>query len=191
MKSGVQHSGYLTAQLLVAMPTMRDPRFAKAVIYMCVHNAEGAMGLIINRHIESLKFPQLLEQLNIESFGVARDLPIHFGGPVESGRGFVLHSSEYSQGGTIAVAESVGLTATIDILKDMAEGKGPRRSLLALGDAGWGAGQHDGEIQQNAWLHVPADENLVFDSDLDTKWERAIAKKDGRTSLRERVCQYG
>src|SRR3546814_3315322 len=103
MKSGVQHSGYLTAQLLVAMPTMRDPRFAKAVIYMCVHNAEGAMGLIINRHIESLKFPQLLEQLNIETLGMARDLPIHFGGPVEFGRGFVLHSSDYSQSGTIAV----------------------------------------------------------------------------------------
>lgn len=169
-------SGYMNGQLLVAMPTMRDPRFAKTVIYMCVHNAEGAMGLVVNRLIDSLTFAELIEQLDIEALGVSRDVPIHYGGPVETGRGFVLHSTEYRRGGTIMVTEEVGLTATVDILKDLAEGQGPRHALLALGYAGWGAGQLDGEIQQNAWLHVPADESLVFDRDLDTKWERSIAK---------------
>jgi putative transcriptional regulator len=167
---------YLTGQLLVAMPSMRDSRFEKTVIYMCVHNAEGAMGLVINRQIDSITFPQLLNLLNIEAVKPAPHVPIHFGGPVESGRGFVLHSADYGHSGTILVDRSIGLTATIDILRDLAQHKGPRHCLLALGYAGWGPGQLDGEIQQNAWLHVPADDGLVFDRDLDSKWNRAIAK---------------
>jgi putative transcriptional regulator len=158
------------------MPTMRDPRFEKTVIYMCVHNAEGAVGLVVNRQIDSITFPDLLKQLNIESAGAAPNLPIHFGGPVETGRGFVLHSADYGQTGTIMVGDLIGLTATVDILKDMAARRGPKNSLLALGYAGWGPGQLDGEIQQNAWLNVPADDGLIFDSALDTKWARAIAK---------------
>ena len=169
-------SGYMNGHLLIAMPAMRDPRFAKTVIYMCVHNAEGAMGLVVNRLVDSLTFAELIEQLNIESLGMSRDVPVHYGGPVESGRGFVLHSAEYRRHGTIMVTQEVGLTATVDILKDLAEGRGPRHALLALGYAGWGPGQLDSEIQQNAWLHVPADEVLVFDRDLDSKWERSIAK---------------
>ncbi len=169
-------SGYMSGQLLIAMPAMRDPRFAKTVIYMCVHNAEGAMGLVVNRLVDSLTFAELIDQLSIETLGMSRDVPIHYGGPVESGRGFVLHSAEYRRHGTIMVTQEVGLTATVDILKDLAEGRGPRHALLALGYAGWGPGQLDGEIQQNAWLHVPADEALVFDRDLDSKWERSIAK---------------
>jgi len=169
-------SGYLTGQLIAAMPTMSDPRFARTVIYMCVHNADGAMGLVINKPFESLNFSQLLEQLDLELAPRSNDIRVHFGGPVESGRGFVLHSSEYEQSGTIMVDQGVGLTATVDILRDIADGTGPRQSLLALGYAGWGAGQLDGEIQQNAWLHVPADEALVFDDDLETKWERSINK---------------
>ncbi|MGE4217968.1 MAG: YqgE/AlgH family protein [Alphaproteobacteria bacterium] len=169
-------SGYMNGQLLIAMPAMRDPRFAKSVIYMCVHNAEGAMGLVVNRLVDSLTFADLIDQLNIETLGVSRDIPVHYGGPVETGRGFVLHSAEYRRHGTIMVTPETGLTATVDILKDMAEGRGPRHALLALGYAGWGPGQLDGEIQQNAWLHVPADEALVFDRDLDSKWERSIAK---------------
>jgi len=173
---GEKSSGYLTGQLLVAMPNMRDPRFEKSVIYMCVHNVEGAVGLVLNRQIESITFPDLLHQLNIEADEDAPQLPIHFGGPVETGRGFVLHSADYGQTGTIMVGDLIGLTATVDILKDMAARRGPRKSLLALGYAGWGPGQLDSEIQQNAWLNVPSDEELVFDSEIDTKWARAIAK---------------
>lgn len=168
--------GYLTGQLLVAMPNMRDPRFEKTVIYMCVHNAEGAVGLVLNRQIDSITFPDLLQQLNIETNDEAPELPIHFGGPVETGRGFVLHSADYGQSGTIMVDDLIGLTATVDILKDMAARRGPRSSMLALGYAGWGPGQLDSEIQQNAWLNVPSDEGLIFGSDIDSKWTRAIAK---------------
>lgn len=176
IRHGDPESGYLTGQLLIAMPNMRDPRFEKSVIYMCVHNAEGAVGLVVNRQIDSITFPDLLKQLDIEPSDSAPNLPIHFGGPVETGRGFVLHSAEYGQTGTIMVGDRVGLTATVDILKDMAARRGPKNSLLALGYAGWGPGQLDGEIQQNAWLNVPADESLIFGSAIDTKWARAIAK---------------
>jgi putative transcriptional regulator len=175
MGSKAAGSGYLTGQLLVAMPQMRDPRFMRSVIYMCAHSAEGAMGLVINRRVGSITFDELLKQLGIPP-GEGNDMRIHFGGPVESGRGFVLHSADYRQSGTLVVDDSVALTATLDILKDIAAGNGPRRSLLALGYAGWGAGQLDAEIQANGWLSVPPDEDLVFDDDLDHKWERAIGK---------------
>jgi putative transcriptional regulator len=168
--------GYLTGQLLVAMPQMRDPRFARSVIYMCAHSAEGAMGLVVNRRVGSITFADLLQQLGIGPSQRSDEIRIHFGGPVEQGRGFVLHSGEYVQSGTLRVNENVGLTATLDILKEMAAGGGPRRSLLALGYAGWGPGQLDAEIQANGWLSVPADEDLVFGEDLDNKWQRAIGK---------------
>jgi putative transcriptional regulator len=167
---------YLTGQLIVAMPNLADPRFARTVIYLCAHSEEAAMGLVVNRLIGSITFPDLLEQLDIDAGGVGRDVPIHFGGPVESGRGFVLHSPDYRQEGTLQVSEGVSLTATIDILRDMADGRGPDRSLLALGYAGWGRGQLDAEMQSNSWLHVDPDDDLVFDDDLEGKWERAIAK---------------
>lgn len=169
-------SGYLTGQLLIAMPNMRDPRFTRSVIYMCAHNAEGAMGLVVNRLVGSITFPDLLEQLGIEDGGNSGAIRVHFGGPVEAERGFVLHSTDYVQSGTMVVGQDVALTGTIDILRDMAGGHGPRKSLLALGYAGWGPGQLDAEIQANGWLSVPADESLVFDDGLDDKWERAIGK---------------
>jgi putative transcriptional regulator len=168
--------GYLTGQLLVAMPQMRDPRFARSVIYMCAHNADGAMGLVVNRRVGSITFDDLLQQLGLGPNRRNDEIRIHFGGPVEQGRGFVLHSADYQQSGTMRVDEGVALTATLDILKEMAAGGGPRRSLLALGYAGWGPGQLDAEIQANGWLQVPADEDLVFDDDVDNKWERAIGK---------------
>ena len=169
-------AGYLTGQLLIAMPNMRDPRFEKTVIYMCVHNADGAMGLVINKQIDSISFPQLLEQLEIVAPDAPPGIRIHFGGPVESGRGFVLHSSDYGQSGTIAVDDAIALTATVDILRDMAKRHGPEHSILALGYAGWGPGQLDGELQQNAWLNVTADENLIFGPNVESTWERAVAK---------------
>jgi putative transcriptional regulator len=167
---------FLVGQLLVAMPGMRDPRFAKTVVYMCAHSPEGAMGLVINRALESLTFGDLLEQMEITPPPAQRAINIHFGGPVETGRGFVLHSPDYKQEGTLLVADEVSLTATVDILRAIAAGQGPRRHLLALGYAGWGPGQLDGEILANGWLHVAADEALLFDRNLNSKWERAMTK---------------
>jgi putative transcriptional regulator len=167
---------YMTGQLLVAMPGMQDPRFAKSVIYMCAHNAEGAMGLVINRAFDSLSFPDLLEQLGIEASSPIRTSNVHFGGPVETQRGFVLHSPDYMRDGTLLVTGGVALTATVDILRAIASGGGPKRHLLALGYAGWGAGQLDSEIRGNGWLHVASDDDLLFDWDLDSKWDRAMAK---------------
>ena len=176
MSNKTENDKYLVGQLLVAMPSMQDPRFAKSVIYMCAHNAEGAMGLVVNRTFESLTFPDLLEQLEIETTPRTERISVHFGGPVETGRGFVLHSPEYLQDGSLVVDSGFALTATVDILKDIAKGAGPRRCLLALGYAGWGPGQLDSEIKANGWLSVAADDDLVFDDTPDTKWERAMAK---------------
>ncbi len=176
MSQDSETTGYLTGQLLVAMPQMRDPRFMRSVIYMCAHSIEGAMGLVVNKLADNVSFPDLLDQLNIQTGPVENEIFVHFGGPVETGRGFVLHSSDYVQDATLVIDENVGLTATVDILKLIAEGSGPDRSLLALGYAGWGAGQLDEEIQSNGWLTVAPDVPLVFDGDLDGKWERAMKK---------------
>jgi putative transcriptional regulator len=176
MSTNEEISPYLTGQLLIAMPGMRDERFARSVIYMCAHTEEGAMGLVLNQVIESLTFNQLLGQLGIDESKSRSDVPVHFGGPVESGRGFVLHTADFKQDATLEVDPEIGLTATVDILKAIARGNGPRRSLLALGYAGWGPGQLDSEIRQNGWLQVPADAQIIFDREHDSKWERAISK---------------
>lgn len=168
-------SGFLTGQLLIAMPQMADPRFAQTVIYMCAHSEDGAMGLVINRQIESISFPGLLKQLEIEAPSADDQIRVMFGGPVETGRGFILHSPDYVQDSTMLIDEKLGLTATMDILKDMASGSGPRHSLLALGYAGWAPGQLDHEIQANGWLHAPADQDLIFAEDIGSKWDRALA----------------
>jgi len=167
---------YLTGQLLIAMPGMPDTRFQRAVVYVCAHNAEGAMGLVINRLFGSISFSTLLEQLDIHPSQPTDDLRVHYGGPVESGRGLVLHSTDFVREGTMMVDDEVALTATIDILRAIADGCGPKHSLLALGYAGWGPGQLDAEMQANGWLTVDSDQTLMFDGDLETKWERAIAK---------------
>ena len=166
----------LAGQLLVAMPQMADPRFARSVVYLCAHSVDGAMGLVVNRLIDSLSFHNLLEQIGVEQETATGDMPIHFGGPVESSRGFVLHTTDYVQDSTLVIEDEIALTATIDVLKAIARGDGPRRRVLALGYAGWAAGQLDAEIQANGWLLVPADLDLVFGVDNETKWERAIAK---------------
>ena len=176
MGRSVSHQGFMTGELLVAMPQMRDARFTRSVIYICAHTSDGAMGLVVNRLVGSLTFPDLLQQLNIDSQGKGEHIRIRSGGPVETGRGFVLHSTDYVDDATLKVGDTVGLTATIDILKDIASGSGPRRSILALGYAGWGPGQLDQELQANAWLTVPADEELIFDDALNDKWERSLSK---------------
>jgi putative transcriptional regulator len=168
--------GYLSGQLLIAMPRMQDTRFERTVIYVCVHNQDGAMGLVVNRISDELTFPDILEQVGVDRSPDMISLPIHIGGPVETGMGFVLHTSDYEQSNTIKVDDDIFLTHTVEILKDIAEGRGPRQAMLALGYAGWGAGQLDGEIQENSWLTVPADESLIFDDEPQNKWERSIAK---------------
>lgn len=169
-------TGTLAGQLLVAMPQMADSRFERSVIYMCAHSKDGALGLVVNRPFRKLTFPALLDQLDIERGPDTRPIRVLAGGPVEEGRGFVLHSDDYVREDTLKVEHGFALTATIEILKALAKGEGPQRSLLALGYSGWGPGQLEREISDNGWLNVPADAGLVFDDALDTKWERALAK---------------
>ena len=171
-----QDGSYVTGQLLIAMPGMRDERFAKSVIYMCAHTEEGAMGLVLNQRLDSLTFAELISQLELDEKHLSKDVPVHFGGPVESGRGFVLHTSDYQQDATLEVVNGVALTASVEILKAIAQGKGPQKSLLALGYEGWGPGQLDMEIRANGWLQVPSDSEIIFDIEPDTKWERAIQR---------------
>lgn len=170
-----KRAGYLTGQFLIAMPHMPDERFARSVIFVCEHGPEGAMGLVINKAIPSVTFPELLGQLGVSASAPIDGVRVHFGGPVETGRGFVLHSPEFERDGTVMVNDDVRLTATIDILRAIAEGQGPRDMIMALGYADWGPGQLDTEIQANGWLNVAAASEILFDEDLDAKWERAIA----------------
>lgn len=169
-------NAYLEGQMLVAMPTMSDRRFSRAVIYLITHSAQGAMGLVVNRPMPELSFPDLLEQVKIDSDPIASNIIVHAGGPVETGRGFVLHSADYMREATVMVGQNIALTATIDVLRALADGNGPRRALLVLGYAGWGPGQLEMEIQANAWLNVPADEALIFGHDEEKKWRLAMAK---------------
>ena len=175
-KRGDGDDGYLTGQFLIAMPTMGDPRFERTVIYMCAHSADGAMGLVVNRVASEIDFPELLNQLEIETDGIKNPIPVLTGGPVETGGGFVLHSMDYNQDSTLKVTDEVGLTATVDILRAIAEGEGPAKSLLTLGYAGWSSGQLDNEIQANGWLNVSSDTSILFDEDLNSKWDRAVRK---------------
>ena len=176
---------YLDGQLLIAMPIMTDKRFARSVIYLCAHSAEGAMGLIINQRAPHISFPELLGQLSIATdndsddtmLSELIDMQVHVGGPVETGRGFVLHSADYFKAeSTLPIDESVCLTATIDILRDIAKGTGPDKALLALGYAGWAPGQLESEITANGWLNCPADPELIFDPEVDRKYHRALGK---------------
>ena len=167
----------LAGHLLVAMPQMQDSRFARSVVYLCAHNADGAMGLVVNRLLDDVAWPALMKQLGIKTTAAAgEDRQIHFGGPVEAGRGFVLHSADYVEDGTLVVGGDIALTATLEILRAIGRGAGPKRSLLALGYSGWGPGQLDSEIQANGWLSVAADEDLVFGLQHGDKWQRALNK---------------
>lgn len=173
----------LSGQLLVAMPGMADPQFAKAVIYICAHSEEGAMGLIINRQADNIDFAELIDKVftptNSTPITIAKECTsqpfIHIGGPMESGRGFVLHSSDYhADDHTFPVNDNISLTATLDILKAIANGEGPEQSLLALGYAGWAPGQLEEELSDNGWLHCPADAELIFNTDAQNKYQGAF-----------------
>jgi putative transcriptional regulator len=165
----------LTGKMLIAMPGMGDPRFDKSVVYICAHSDEGTMGLIINKANEEVTLAALLDQLSIEVSGTVPEVQVQFGGPVEGGRGFVLHSPDYTSPiSTLTVDRRFSMTATLDILEEIAKGGGPRRALMALGYAGWGPGQLADEIAQNGWLTCEADPDLVFGGRNAGKWEAAL-----------------
>jgi putative transcriptional regulator len=176
--------GYLDGQMLIAMPTMRDERFARAVIYVCAHSTEGAMGIVVNQPAGNLNFRDLLVQLDVIAASDLIQLPpragavkVLKGGPVETGRGFVLHSADFFiEDSTLPIDDGVCLTATLDILKAIARGSGPASAVLALGYAGWAAGQLENEIQENGWLHCSADPELIFGGDVEGKYDRALRK---------------
>jgi putative transcriptional regulator len=177
-------SPYLDGQLLIAMPSMGDPRFERSVIYMCAHSEQGAMGLIINKTAPMMRFGDLIGQLDLlpedgdlEPPPELLDMPVLFGGPVEQGRGFVLHTSDYfTPDSSLPVADNISLTATIDILRAMAKGQGPQRAVLALGYAGWAPGQLENEINHNGWLTCAADETLLFGLDFEARYAAALRK---------------
>lgn len=165
----------LVGKLLIAMPDMGDPRFDHAVVYLCAHSADGAMGLIVNKPTPEVRFADLLEHLSIDEGDVKTDVRIHYGGPVETGRGFVLHTSDYASGaGTTEVSDGIAMTATLDILEDIATGNGPKRSMLGLGYAGWGGGQLESEIVNNGWLVADATQDILFGRASEHKWTAAL-----------------
>lgn len=165
----------LCGKLLIAMPMMGDPRFARSVVYMCAHSQEGAMGLIVNKPQPNIRFGALLEQLGIQKGADVRDIRVHFGGPVEGARGFVLHSEDYrSDSGTMEIEAGICMTATLDVLEDIARGKGPKTSMLALGYAGWGPGQLESEIAQNGWLTCDPRDEIVFGRANEHKWTASL-----------------
>jgi putative transcriptional regulator len=175
---------YLDGQLLIAMPGMGDARFARSLIYLCAHSATGAMGIIVNKPSHEMSILDLLERLNVLPGEELRNVPasvadtlVHFGGPVEPGRGFVLHTSDYfSPESSMPVDERIALTATLEILRDMCSGRGPARACIALGYAGWGPGQLDDEILRNGWLHCPSDAELIFGDGNELKYAAALGK---------------
>lgn len=171
---------YLTGKLLLAMPSMSDPRFERAVIFICGHDENGAMGLMVNHTLVGIKIEQLLDQLGLTSdINVdleALNMPVMNGGPVDTGRGFLLHGSDFNQEDTIRIDDDFGVTGTIEALKDIASGKTPEQMLFILGYAGWDAGQLENEISQNAWLVVDPDPGLIFSAEADDKWQQAVQK---------------
>lgn len=166
----------LTGQLLIAMPGMRDPRFERAVVFLCENSPKGSMGLLVNKPSEEVTFPDLARHLDVEVAPGAGKVPVHIGGPVEPGRGFVLHSADYDRpGATLRVSPRFGMTATVDVLREIAQGTGPSRALLALGYVGWAPGQLEAEIVANGWLNAAATVEAVFDLPDARKWSAALA----------------
>ena len=170
-------AGFLSGELLIAMPGISDPRFERALILICDHDPQHAMGIALNRPLDGLTVPDLLERLEINATVELASDPVLIGGPVERERGFVVHTTDYAGEASLSISDEVALTATREILEAMASHNGhPRRSLLALGYAGWGPGQLESEIRHNVWLTCPADEGLIFDGDYEKKWNRALQK---------------
>ena len=176
-RAAAQENRYLAGQFLVATPEMGDPRFAETIIYMINHDERGAMGLVINSPVAKGPLSDLFKALGRELKATEKNVILHYGGPVEPERLYVLHSSEYSGKSTSMVGPGVAVSGDPAVLEDIAQGKGPRQSLLIFGYAGWAPGQLEGEIKAGAWFSIPADPALIFDSDAETKWGRAMAKR--------------
>jgi putative transcriptional regulator len=170
----------LVGRFLVAAPSMPDERFQKSVVFICKHDDDGALGIIVNNKVDDLPLGQVYKQLGIEVAKTTAETPVLFGGPVETSRGLVLHSADYKREETLLIEGGMALTASLEILKDMADGSGPKQAWLALGHSGWAPGQLDREMQDNAWLVVDADAALVFDIDFDAKWQRALDRLGGK-----------
>ncbi|HTB36316.1 MAG TPA: YqgE/AlgH family protein [Reyranella sp.] len=165
----------LVGRFLVAAPSMPDKNFQKSVVFICKHDEDGALGIIVNNKVEGLPLGQVYKQLGIDVSPAAAERAVLFGGPVDTARGLVLHSADYKrEGETLLIEGGMALTASLEILKDMAGGKGPKEAWLALGHSGWSPGQLDFEMQDNAWLVVDGDAALVFDADFAAKWQRAL-----------------
>ena len=164
----------LTGQFLISMPSLQDERFDKTVIYVCAHSNEGAMGIIINKKIDYDLYPDLLEQLGIDKPMLDKKLYIRYGGPVETGRGFVLHSDEVVQKETLSISKGIALTSTTEFFDELSKGKGPRNSILALGYTGWGPGQIETEISSNSWMILETDSKFIFDDSVSNKWNDAF-----------------
>jgi putative transcriptional regulator len=183
-KTKLTGDGYLDGQMLIAMPAMTDERFSRSLIYMCAHSTEGAMGIVVNHPASDISFTDLLVQLEVIPDDERIELPnrgevvkVLKGGPVETGRGFVLHSSDFFiENSTLSIDGGICLTATLDILKAIAQGTGPKSAILALGYAGWAPGQLENEIQGNGWLHCAADPELIFGNNSEAKYNRALQK---------------
>jgi putative transcriptional regulator len=173
--SSSQEKYDLTGKILVALPFLSDPRFSHAVIYVCGHDAQGAMGLMVNKVLPTVTFEELLAQMEIDISAPTTQIPIHYGGPVDVGRGFVLHSSDYTSESTVLIDNGFSMTATLDILRAIALKQGPREILLALGYVGWSSGQLEQEMQENGWLAIDATPEIIFGSDLGNKWRQALA----------------
>lgn len=168
-------NGSLAGHLLIATSVVQDSCFARSVIYLCAHNESGAMGIIVNYPVENIGIRDIFEQLDIESKQTMRDFPIHFGGPVEANRGFVVHSSEYATDDSLITRDGIAVTASVSILQELAQGHGPAKGMLVLGYAGWSPGQLESEIEGGSWIVAPASTQLVFETDNETKWNVALS----------------
>lgn len=196
LKNSRKERSYLDGQLLIAMPGMLDSNFERTVIYLCAHSTDGAMGFIINRP-QPLTFSDLLVQLDVIASEdvirlpkTTRDVAVQSGGPVDTGRGFVLHSDDYHSESTMPVSDELCMTATVDILRAMSKGAGPTRAMMMLGYAGWGPGQLEAEISENGWLTCPARDELVFDCALPEKYERVLASLGINPAMLSRECGH-
>lgn len=163
-------------QLLIATPALKDPRFDRALVFICGHDKKGAMGIVVNKWVSGLLLSDMLGQMNIPHEDPGYNPPVHFGGPVEIGRGFVVHTTDYLHESSTKVSADIALTATVDVLHVIGSKKRPEKSLLALGYSGWGSGQLEGEIQHNSWLQIQAEQDLVFSENVDGSWQKAIKK---------------
>lgn len=172
-----ERNGFLTGQLLVATPEMKDPRFAESVIYLVKHDSKGAMGLAVNKPLAKTELNELLKGFGVEAKNIKREVTIHYGGPVSTRQGFLLHSDDFYLAATNKIANGIAISADSQMLEALARGYTPRQSLFLLGYAGWAPGQLEAELKLNSWYIIPSDKSLIFSDDADKKWRQALDKR--------------